>query len=121
MHELSLVEGILDMVRESAVQHKIKKINRINLVIGKFSMVMPDSLQFCFEALSRQEALFCGAILEIETREIVIYCRECQQEYNLDGETIFICPGCGKHDVEMISGREMYLAHYEGEGNGSCK
>ena len=71
MHELSIMEGVLNMVRESAVQSNISKVNKLKLVIGKLSMVLPDSLQFCFQALS-QEEFFQDAVLEIEEKDIII-------------------------------------------------
>jgi len=117
VHELSIMEGVLNMIRESAVQHNISKVNRLKLVIGKLTMVLPDSLQFSFQALSSQEELFRDAVLEIEQKEIVIKCNSCQQQVTLEDGYCFVCPECGANSVEIISGRELYLDNYEGEDN----
>lgn len=115
VHELSIMEGVLDMVRESAEQNKISKINKINLVIGKLAMVLPDSLNFCFEALRMNEELFQDAVMEIEERDSKIQCAVCEQEFTVEDAWCLICPGCGGSNVTIISGREMYLDYYEGD------
>ncbi len=115
VHELSIMEGVLKMVRDSASQSNIRKVYKINLVIGKLTMVLPDSMQFCFQALSSQDQLLQGAVLEIEERDIIIQCARCKQESILNDGFTFICPGCGASEVEIINGRELYLDYYEGD------
>lgn len=115
MHELTLVSGLLDMVRSSAEQNRIKKVNKIFLVVGKSSMVMVDSLQFCFEALSGQEPLFEGSELLIQERETILQCHECGREFMPDSNHSCFCPFCRTTATEMISGRELYVESYEGE------
>lgn len=115
MHELSIMEGVLDMIRENAEQNNISHINKINLVIGKLSMVLPDSLQFCFQALSSQEEMFQNAVLEIEERKTVIHCSVCDRHFTLEDGLCLICPECNGNNVAIISGREMYLDYYEGD------
>jgi len=117
VHELSIMEGVINMVKESAEQNNIYKIRKIKLVIGKLSMVLPDSLQFCFQALSSQEEMFQHADMEIEERDAVIQCPVCEQQYTLEDGLCFVCPGCGGINVTIISGREMYLDFYEGDDN----
>lgn len=117
VHELSIMEGVLNMVRESAQQNNINRVNKINLVIGKLSMVLPDSLSFCFQALSIHEELFKDAILEIEGKDTMIQCDVCKQQFIPEDDWCLVCPGCGGSNVSIISGREMYLDYYEGDDN----
>lgn len=116
MHELSIMESVLEMVRENARQNNINKVNKLKLVIGQSIMVMPDSLQFCFEVLS-QEDLFRGATLEIENKETIIECKACEEKFNQEFGYCFLCPGCGSDQVEIIQGRELYLDYFEGDSN----
>lgn len=114
MHELSIMEGVLDMVRDSASQNGINRINRLKLVIGSLTMIMPDSLRFAFEVLS-QEGIFREADLEIDTVPALMRCRDCDSESAPEDPYCFICPGCGSNQLDLIKGREMYLDYYEGE------
>lgn len=114
MHELSIMEGVLGMVRESARQNDINKINKLKLVIGKLTMIMPDSLQFAFEVLS-QEEMFQGAKLEIEEVPALIRCNTCNSDSVQEDPYCFVCTTCGSNQVEIVKGREMYLDYYEGD------
>lgn len=114
MHELSIMQGVLDMVRDSAVQNGITRINKLKLVIGGLTMIMPDSLRFAFEVLS-QDDLFQGAVLEIEEVMAVISCQDCGVTSPLEDLYYYVCPLCGCQRVDILKGREMYLDYYEGD------
>ncbi|MDD4802101.1 MAG: hydrogenase maturation nickel metallochaperone HypA [Syntrophomonas sp.] len=114
MHELSIMEGVMNMVRESAQQNGIMKVNKLKLVIGRLTMVLPDSLQFCFQVLS-QDDLFRNAVLEVEPREVIMRCMECETQFAREDPYCYICPGCGANQVEIVQGRELFLDYYEGE------
>jgi hydrogenase nickel incorporation protein HypA/HybF len=114
VHELSIMEGVLDVVRSNARERNIGKVSKLKLVIGKLTMIMPDSLRFSFEVLSQNE-LFQGALLEIEEKDIVITCNKCSQSSILEDAFSFLCPACGVADVDIVSGREMLIEYYEGD------
>lgn len=115
MHELSLMTGIMDTVKQSAAQNNIMRVEKIKLVIGKLSMALPDSLQFAFDALKQDEKLFKEAVLEIEEKEISCLCSNCKQSFMVDKTYHFICPECASNKVEIVGGRELYIDFFEGE------
>lgn len=115
MHELSLMLGVADIIKESAAQKNICRISKVKLVVGKFSMALSDSLQFAFEAIAASESMFSGAVLEIETRPIICRCQECNCETGIEENYHFVCSSCGSTKVDIIQGRELYLDYYEGE------
>lgn len=117
MHELSLMEGVLDTVRSSASENGIIRVNYVKLVIGKLSMALPDSLNFAFQALKQQDKLFEDAVLEIEEKEIIGRCGECREEFEIDNHYWFICPQCKGRNVEIIGGRELFIDYFEGDEN----
>ncbi|MFH1860407.1 MAG: hydrogenase maturation nickel metallochaperone HypA [bacterium] len=53
MHEVSVAQSILDMVADVAKQNNATKITRINLRLGKYACINPDSLEFTFSCLSQ--------------------------------------------------------------------
>ncbi|MEN6463017.1 MAG: hydrogenase maturation nickel metallochaperone HypA [Syntrophomonas sp.] len=114
MHELALMGNVIDIVRHSALDNNISKVNKLKLVVGKLSMALPDSLQFAFQVLG-QDAMFKQAVLEIAEKKIVCYCNECQQQFAVENDYCFICPLCGQNGVDIIAGRELYLEYYEGD------
>jgi hydrogenase nickel incorporation protein HypA/HybF len=114
MHELALMENVIEMVRSNALENNITRVNKLKLVVGKLSMALSDSLQFAFEVLGQNE-MFKQAVLEIEEKEVVCYCKECQQRFQAENDYCFVCPSCGQNKVDIIEGRELYLDYYEGD------
>lgn len=114
MHELSLMTSVIETVRQGALDNEIKKVKKVKLVIGKLSQALPDSLQFAFGVLCTDE-MFCGAELEIEEKEIICLCPECQTRFSVQDEYSFICPSCKGIKVDIISGRELFIDYFEGD------
>ena len=61
MHELALTREIVAIVCEAAHDRRVCKVT---LEIGRLSCVMPEALEFCFEAVT-QGTLAEGARLDI--------------------------------------------------------
>jgi hydrogenase nickel incorporation protein HypA/HybF len=115
MHEYSLVEGVVKQLKASAEENGIKQISRVALVVGKMTMVVPDSLQFAFEVFRQQEPLIKDdAVLEIREEPVIGECRDCQHRYEID-DYEFICPSCSGVNIKLVGGRELYIDYYEGE------
>lgn len=115
MHELSLMQGVLDNVRNSAIENGIDRVTVIKLVIGQLTMVHVDSLQFSFEAL-KYEDMFNQAQLIIETRLAQCLCQTCGNQFIMDDSYIAICPKCNSSSIKVQGGNELQIEYYEGEG-----
>lgn len=113
MHELALVQGILEAVLEKAENHQIKKIKKIKIVVGEMTSAMPEALQFAFQVLCRDTPAW-DAVLEIENRPVKLSCRECHQVFKPEGLK-YSCPQCISSRTEIMEGRELYVDYFEGE------
>lgn len=111
MHEMAIAQGIMDIVLSAAEQHQAKKVNHIKVLVGEMTEVEPDSLRFCFEALS-EGTIACNAELGIEIVPLVGRCRDCSNEFTVK-RFRFVCPECQSAGVEIISGRELRVEHLE--------
>lgn len=117
MHELSLMQSVVELVKSSAVQNNIVRVNKVKLVVGRMSMALPDSLRFAFEAIAATENLLKGAVLEIEATDILCECQDCRIITRIDDGCSFICSNCASTTLEIIQGRELHLDYYEGDEN----
>jgi hydrogenase nickel incorporation protein HypA/HybF len=105
MHEMSLAEGILQIVEDAAAKQGFQRVKEIRLEIGALSGVEPEALSFCLEVALRNSVAE-GARVEMETLPGQGYCLEC-------GETVPInalydaCPRCGGYQVQATGGTEM--------------
>lgn len=114
MHELSIAESLLEIVVDESKKHGLERVNKIKLQIGEFAAVVPESLTFCFEMVSR-DTIASGALIEIETVGIVARCDVCDSSFEVRDQ-VFLCPRCGEPALELLSGRELSVMSIEGEG-----
>ena len=115
MHEVGLMANILDTINSSARENQISRIMEITLVVGKFTMVLPDSMLFAFEALTQNDPLYADAKLTIWEKAIECLCQQCSNTFLVEQNHCFICPDCTSSDVQILSGRELYIDSYEGD------
>lgn len=113
MHELSLIQGLLETLLQSAKENGIARVSLVKLVVGECYGALPGALEFAFEVLTRDTPCE-GAVLEIETAPAVFLCRQCRREFH-SNEFPFLCPACGSGGAGLIRGKELYLDYYEGE------
>jgi hydrogenase nickel incorporation protein HypA/HybF len=118
VHEMAIAQSLLEIVLEQGRLHQLERVRVIKLQIGEMAAVLPESLSFCFELLSK-DTIASGAVLDIDTLPVVARCTSCGIRFEVEHYR-FICPECANSAVEMVSGRELSLASMEGEGgNGS--
>jgi hydrogenase nickel incorporation protein HypA/HybF len=111
MHELSLAQNILDIVRESVPKDELADVRVVRLKLGTFSGVVADSLDFCFSAISAETPL-AKARLEFEHIPFEVLCHHCQKTFENDIGFV-VCPECGGTDTVVLSGRELQLTEIE--------
>ncbi len=104
MHEMSLVQAILNIVEEYAARQNFKKVASITLSFGKASTVVPAALTFAFEVLS-ENTMAHGAELIFDIKPVVIYCMSCSRDITVDSYEA-VCPLCHGHEVLLSGGTE---------------
>ena len=107
MHEQSIVESLLAIALENAEKAKATKISRIYLVVGELSGVVDESVEFYFAFLSRG-TIADGASLFFMHVPAQLRCRNCGNIF-LPEKMSLNCPNCKEQQVEIVSGRELYI------------
>jgi len=105
------MDSALNVALDQARKAGANRVFIIRLRIGALSGVVPDALQFAFEALA-PGTLADGAALEIEHVPARFWCIACSTEFQSDdffGE----CPACHRPSGDLRAGREMELASLE--------
>jgi hydrogenase nickel incorporation protein HypA/HybF len=110
MHELSLSGAVLG----TAVKHAVgRPVSLITLRIGRLRQVVPDTLEFYFEFVSR--GTVCeGARLEQQLIEATLRCMECEHGWSIEIPA-FRCPACGSAEVTVSTGDEFEVESIEVE------
>ncbi len=111
MHEMSLIENILEIAQTQTIQQGAEKIHRIRLRVGQLSGVVPEALIFAFDVLT-QGTLAAGSKLEIESIPVACHCPHCDLEFQ-PTDWIYECPQCQTISTEIQQGRELELVALE--------
>ncbi|MRR14425.1 hydrogenase maturation nickel metallochaperone HypA [archaeon] len=116
MHELPVTQGILDVVIRHAHMNRVTKVHAISLAIGEMSDLQDEWIQRYFDYISKG-TIAEGARLVIERVTVVFRCKGCSEDFQVDIRKMkeIVCPGCGKNDFELVSGREYYIRNMEAE------
>lgn len=111
MHELSLTQNLIEIAEEHARRENAKTITCLTMEIGALSGVIPEAVEFAFEACTKG-TMADGATLEIVHIPAVGRCHECASESQMESLTDG-CSECGSFALEIISGQEMTLTEME--------
>ena len=111
MHELSLAQSIVEIVRQHVAGPQESAVSSVKVRVGALSGVVPESLEFCFSAITHGTPLE-SARLEIERVPAAGACRTCGRAFDIEG-VVFVCPACGGGDVRVASGQELQVVHLE--------
>ena len=113
MHELAITQSMLNLVLEQAEKAKAKKVGKINLVIGEMTGVVGECVQFYFDFLSKG-TLADGAALSFSAVPTQARCRGCGKLFALK-EFDWTCPSCRGNNIEIVSGKELFVESIEVE------
>ncbi|RII36533.1 hydrogenase maturation nickel metallochaperone HypA [Clostridium chromiireducens] len=113
MHEVSIINGVIDIVLEKARENKLKNINKITLKIGDFSGVMKDSLMFAFQSASKETALDNTELI-IERVKATGECSNCNIIFEIEHFNK-LCPKCNEFCCNILTGYELYIDTIDGD------
>lgn len=111
MHEMSLAEGIRQIVEDAARAQGFRRVKTVVLEIGALSAVEPEALAFCFDAVM-QDSIADGARLQMERLPGQGWCMQCA--CNVPISALYDpCPQCGSYQVQPTGGTEMRVKELE--------
>ncbi len=111
MHEMSLCEGIMQVLEEQARQQGFSLVKTVWLEVGELAGVELESMRLCFEVITR------GTLADMARLEIIelpgeALCEQCAKPVRLkrrfDG-----CPDCGGYKLQLSGGDEMRIKELE--------
>ena len=108
MHEMAITQGIIEICESHA---KGRRIQSVDVEIGELSSVVPEAIEFCFEACS-QGTLAEGARLNIIRIPGSGLCMDCGSETTLTA-LFGACSHCGSFRVTPVTGEEMRVREIE--------
>lgn len=111
MHEMSLCEGIRQVIEDQAVAHSFSRIKTVRVEIGRFAGVEKPALEFAFDVVMRGSVAE-GARLEMIDLPGRAMCYDCMKEVEI-AQRLDPCPDCGGGKLMPVSGDEMKIKDLE--------
>ncbi len=105
MHELAVTQSILDISLRHAQEASAVRVTDINLVIGEFSSIVDDSVQFYWDIVA-EGTIAQGAALHFQRIPGEMTCGSCGHAFRPTDES-FECPACASGLVRITKGNEF--------------
>ena len=113
MHEQSIVESLLVMALKKAENANARKIVSIDLIVGDYTGIVEDQMNFYFGFLSNN-TIAAGAKINYTHVPAQLRCRDCDILFPLQKRD-FCCPTCNGRRIEIVGGRELSIENMEVE------
>ncbi len=113
MHEMSLCEGVLQILQDHAESQGFERVRTVWLEIGGLSGVETEAMRFCFDAVMR-DTLADKARLEIIELPGQAWCMQCAKNVQVR-QRFDQCPDCGGYQLQVTGGDEMRIKELEVE------
>ena len=114
MHELSMAQGIINAVLETAEVNNATEVNEVSIEVGRLAMINPEQLQFILGVLI-ENTIIEDAKINFEEIPAEIECGDC----NFHGVAVLDdsdhyaplvkCPECGSLKVETLNGKDIVV------------
>lgn len=111
MHEMSLCEGIREVLVAQASAHQAERITRVRLEIGRFAGVEKPALAFAFDVVMKGSPAE-GAALEMLDLPATAACMGCGEIVEIE-DRLAPCPQCGSGQLVPRTGDEMRIKDLE--------
>lgn len=105
------MQSAVTQALEHAQRAGAKHVLAIRLRIGTLSGVVPDALEFAFEAVTAGTPAE-GASLTVDSVPARFWCAKCHREFQ-SVNLVSDCPVCGTPSSDLRAGRELELASLE--------
>jgi len=111
MHELSLMQSMMEIVQEEARSQGSRQVHTVVLEVGRLAGVEVEALRFAFDAVAAG-TVAARAVLEVEEPGGLGWCPPCQKLAPI--ETRFDpCPQCGGTPLGVLQGDELRVKAIE--------
>ncbi|MDX1779688.1 MAG: hydrogenase maturation nickel metallochaperone HypA [Thalassovita sp.] len=111
MHEMSLCEGIREVIEDQARQQPIRAVKVVRLEIGRFSCVEKQALEFAFDVVMRGSVAEGARLIMLDVAGRAM-CYDCMKEVEID-DRFAPCSDCGGTTLMPVAGSEMRIKDLE--------
>ncbi len=111
MHEMSICEGILQVLETESVTKKYSVVKKVAVEVGPLSGVEVEALKFSFDVVMKGTLAEQAELIIIET-PATAWCMQCSDLVNIK-QRYDDCPKCGSAQLQLTGGEELSIKELE--------
>ncbi len=111
MHEMSLCEGILQIIEAEAKKQQFTEVKQVILDVGVLSGVEIAALEFSFGVVM-QGSVAEHATLKVNSIKAEAWCMQCAKTITIN-QRYDACEQCGSYQLQVSSGNELKIKELE--------
>ena len=111
MHELVLSESLVKQLLKITEADSISEITSVTLLVGEFSGVDIDALEFALP-FAVKDTMLEGTDFIFEEVKVKVKCADCGKETSPE-VPIILCGNCQSDNIEILAGREFIIKEME--------
>ena len=111
MHELSLVQNLIEEILSLSKKEKAKSILSVTVSLGAVSGIAKDAFEFAFQE-GADGTLLKNTKLIIEEVPLTVHCADCGKESHPE-EFDIDCKLCKSSNVKVTAGKDFQLKDME--------
>ena len=115
MHELGIAQDLFGIIEEKARENSLKRITRIRVKVGLAAGIEQDFLKHSFIDHIFPKTIAAQAKLEFTEEPLAAKCKDCEKAIDAPDGSALNCPACGSFNIEIISGKDVYVESIEGD------
>lgn len=116
MHELGIARELFSIVLKASQENSIRKVSRIVIRVGENSGIDSEFLRHSFEEHLFPNSIAQNATLRIIKESVKLKCKKCGKDIKCSKKSkqlIPNCPVCNNSNLEVISGKDIYVESIE--------
>ncbi len=111
MHEMSLCEGILQVLENESKRQGFKKVQNVWVEIGALAGVEKEALLFSFDVVTKKSIAEQAKLIIVDIPGTA-WCMQCSKSVDVN-QRFDQCPDCGSYQLQITSGDEMKIKELE--------
>ncbi len=101
MHEYSITCSIVEILKDIIKEHDIKKVKNINFKVSPFAYIEPQSVEFYYSFLTKNNYALKKASLNFSRNDITMKCMSCGKAFETK-DFNSRCIYCSSDDARVI-------------------
>ncbi len=111
MHEMSLCEGIVQILEAEAQKQDYTVVKTVFLEVGKLAGVEIEALEFCYDVVCKN-SIAAGSRLKIIPLAGQAWCMRCAAAFEIESRHS-ACPTCGSYQLQVTGGDALRIRELE--------